>query len=62
MVDTTSASSKRGTSSEHAVPSDLAPTRVPTTLAAGGQLLDGSEEGWRIADPEGNGMVIVAGA
>jgi hypothetical protein len=47
---------------ELAVPSDLAQTRLATTVAAGGRLLDESEDRWRIADPEGNEMVIVSGA
>jgi hypothetical protein len=46
---------------ELAVPSDLAQTRVATTVAAGGRLLDASEDRWRVADPEGNEMVIVSG-
>jgi hypothetical protein len=46
---------------ELAVPSDLAQTRLATTIAAGGRLLDESEDRWRIADPEGNEMVIVTG-
>jgi hypothetical protein len=45
---------------ELAVPSDLAQTRVATTVAAGGRLLDQSEDRWRVADPEGNEMVIVS--
>ena len=44
---------------ELAVPSDLAPTRLATTLAAGGRLLDESVNRWRIADPEGNELVVV---
>ena len=47
---------------ELAVPSDLAQTRLATTVAAGGRLLDESEDRWRIADPEGNEVVIVSGA
>ena len=46
---------------ELAVPSDLAQTRLATTLAAGGRLLDESGDGWRVADPEGNEMVLVSG-
>ena len=46
---------------ELAVPSDLAPTRLALTIAAGGRLLDESEDRWRVADPEGNEMVIVSG-
>ncbi len=47
---------------ELAVPSDLARTRVATSVAAGGRLLDESEGRWRVADPEGNEVVIVSGA
>ena len=47
---------------ELAVPSDLAQTRLATTIAAGGRLLDESEGRWRVADPEGNELVIVTGA
>ncbi|HSE71109.1 MAG TPA: VOC family protein [Nocardioidaceae bacterium] len=46
---------------ELAVPSDLVQTRLATTVAAGGRLLDESEDRWRVADPEGNEMVIVSG-
>ena len=46
---------------ELAVPSDLARTRLATTVAAGGRLLDESGDRWRVADPEGNEMVIVSG-
>jgi hypothetical protein len=46
---------------ELAVPSDAAQTRLATTVAAGGQLLDESEDHWRVADPEGNELVIVSG-
>jgi hypothetical protein len=47
---------------ELAVPSDLAQTRLATTVEAGGRLLDESEDRWRVADPEGYEMVIVSGA
>ena len=47
---------------ELAVPSDPAQTRLVTTVAAGGRLLGTSEDHWRVADPEGNEMVIVSGA
>ncbi|MDQ3733618.1 MAG: hypothetical protein M3400_06400 [Actinomycetota bacterium] len=47
---------------EIAVPSDLVQTRLATTVAAGGRLLDESEDRWRVADPEGNELVIVSGA
>ena len=46
---------------ELAVPSDLAQVRLATALAAGGRLLDDSADRWRVADPEGNEMVIVSG-
>jgi hypothetical protein len=47
---------------ELAVPSDLAQTRLATIVAAGGRLLDESKEHWRVADPEGNEIVIVSRA
>ncbi|MER7459130.1 VOC family protein [Micromonospora sp. NPDC126480] len=47
---------------ELAVPPDLAQARLATIVAAGGRLLDESEGRWRVADPEGNEMVIVSGA
>ncbi len=43
---------------ELAVPSDLALQRLATALAAGGELLDESPGRWRVADPEGNELVI----
>jgi Glyoxalase-like domain len=43
------------------VPSTFAHTRLATAVAAGGRLLDESEDRWRVADPEGNEMVIVSG-
>ncbi len=46
---------------ELVVPSGLARTRLATTLAAGGRLLDESEGRRRVADPEGNELVIVGG-
>jgi hypothetical protein len=46
---------------ELAVPSDLAQSRLATTVAAGGRLLDESKDRWRVADPEGNELVIVGG-
>jgi hypothetical protein len=46
---------------ELAVPSDLAQARLATALAAGGRLLDESDGRWRVADPEGNELVIVSG-
>jgi hypothetical protein len=45
---------------ELAVPADLAQTRLATTIAAGGRLVDESDGRWRVADPEGNEMVIVS--
>ncbi|MHA7140692.1 VOC family protein [Arthrobacter sp. Sr33] len=42
------------------VPPDLAQTRLATSVAAGGRLLDESEDHWRVADPEGNELVIVS--
>ncbi len=48
--------------SELAVPSDLAQTRLATTVAAGGRLLDESEDHRLVAEPEGNEMVIVTGS
>ncbi len=47
---------------ELAVPSDLAPTRLASIVASGGRLLDESGDRWRVADPEGNEIVIVSGA
>ena len=47
---------------ELAMPSDHVPTRVATALAAGGRLLDESPHHRRIADPEGNELVIVSSA
>ena len=44
---------------ELAVPADLARTVLATTVAAGGRLLDEAKDRWRVADPEGNEMVIV---
>ena len=47
---------------ELAVPPELAQTRLATTVAAGGRLLAESENRWRVADPEGNELVIVSEA
>ncbi|MFI6483600.1 VOC family protein [Nonomuraea sp. NPDC050663] len=47
---------------ELAVPSDLAQERLAAIVAAGGSLLDESEGRRRVADPEGNEVVIVSGA
>ncbi len=46
---------------ELAVPSDLAQRRYAAVVAAGGRLLDESEHRWRVADPEGNELVLVTG-
>jgi hypothetical protein len=46
---------------ELAVPADHAQARLATAVAAGGRLLDESEGQWRVADPEGNELVIVSG-
>jgi hypothetical protein len=46
---------------ELAVPSDVAQTRVAVIVDAGGRLLDESEHRWRVADPEGNELVVVSG-
>ena len=47
---------------ELAVPSDVVQTRLAATVAAGGRLVDESEGRWRVADPEGNEVVLVSGA
>ena len=47
---------------ELAVPPDLVQTRLAATVAAGGRILDESEDRRRVADPEGNELVIVSGA
>ena len=47
---------------ELAVPADRAQERLDTVVAAGGRLLDESRGRWRVADPEGNELVIVGGA
>jgi hypothetical protein len=44
---------------ELAVPPDVAAARLATTLDAGGRLLDESAQRWRVADPEGNELVLV---
>ncbi|GAA5034913.1 hypothetical protein GCM10023258_36230 [Terrabacter aeriphilus] len=46
---------------ELAVPSDAAAARVETVLAVGGRLLEQAGARWRLADPEGNEIVVVAG-
>lgn len=45
---------------ELAVPSDLAQTRVAVAVAAGGRLLEESKGRRRVADPEGNELVVVS--
>lgn len=45
---------------ELALPNDVAPARVAGAAAAGGRLLDESADLWRLADPEGNELVIVS--
>jgi hypothetical protein len=47
---------------ELSVPPHVAPARANTAVAAGGRLLDESGDRWRVADPEGNELVIVSGA
>lgn len=47
---------------ELTVPSDLAQSRAATALAAGGRLLDEAEGRRRVADPEGNELVILSEA
>jgi hypothetical protein len=44
---------------ELAVPPDFAQARLATALAAGGRLLDETEGRRRVADPEGNELVIL---
>jgi hypothetical protein len=64
-LDTSEAERRRERNRIHvelAVPSDFAQTRLATAVAAGGQLLDDSGRSWRVADPEGNELVIVSGA
>ncbi|MCE9623428.1 MAG: hypothetical protein K8R99_13900 [Actinomycetia bacterium] len=47
---------------ELALPSDFAQARLATMIAAGGRLLEESSDRWRVADPEGNELVIVSEA
>lgn len=47
---------------ELAVPADSAAARVAAAVAAGGRVLDEAANRWRIADPEGNELVIVGGS
>ncbi len=44
---------------ELTVPADDVPGRLATAVAAGGRVLDGDEPVWRIADPEGNELLII---
>ena len=46
---------------EIAVPADRAGRRVEELVMAGGRLLDGRDESWVVADPEGNELAILAG-
>lgn len=46
---------------ELALPADVAPGRVATAVTAGGRVLDASGVRWRVADPEGNELVVVGG-
>lgn len=59
MVDGVVTACRQRIHFELAVPSDLAPTRLATTLAAGGRLRDESDDRWRVADPEGNEVDVV---
>lgn len=43
------------------MPSEVAESRLATTLAAGGRLLEESLDRWRVADPEGDELVVVSG-
>lgn len=47
---------------ELAVPAELAPSRVAAAVDAGGRLLDEADGRARVADPEGNELVVVASA
>ncbi|MBB6626940.1 hypothetical protein H5V45_06360 [Nocardioides sp. KIGAM211] len=47
---------------ELTVPSDVAGARADRAVAAGGRLLDDADGRWRVADPEGNELVVVAGS
>ncbi|WP_309072243.1 VOC family protein [Arthrobacter sp.] len=46
---------------ELAVPADLAQQRIAEAVSAGGRVRGESEDRWRVADPEGNEIVIVSG-
>ena len=43
------------------VPADLAGGRVGAVLAAGGSVLEGGDGRWRLADPDSNELVVIAG-
>ena len=45
---------------ELAVPADVAQSRVAAAVGAGGRVVDESAGRWRVADPEGNELVIGA--
>ena len=45
---------------ELVVPADLAAARVDAIVAAGARVLDESPGRWRLADPEGNELTVVA--
>ena len=47
---------------ELAVPSDVAEMRLADAVAAGGRLLEETENRWHLADPEGNDLVILTGS
>lgn len=47
---------------ELAVPGDVAQARVDAAVAAGGRVLEEGDGRWRVDDPEGNELVVVAGA
>lgn len=59
--DTARRSQRNRIQVELAVPFDLVQTRLATIIAAGGKLLGESATRWRVADPEGNELMIVGG-
>lgn len=59
VAETARRRQRNRTQLELAVPSDSARSRVATAVAAGGRLLDESGPRWRIADPEGNELVLI---
>ncbi|MBE0010641.1 MULTISPECIES: VOC family protein [unclassified Arthrobacter] len=64
-LDATDADRRRQRNRIHvelAVPSDAVHPRLAACLAAGGTLLEESAGRWRVADPEGNELVIVSGS